>query len=135
MGQSRVILLDTHVVLWLTSDPAKLSGKAKLAIEDARRNADGLAISAITLLELATLAGKNRIDLDISLESFLEEVESRFAVLPITSRACAHMMGLPTTYPKDPADRIIGATALVEGLALLTADREIRRSKAVRTVW
>jgi hypothetical protein len=38
-------------------------------------------------------------------------------------------------YPKDPADRIIGATALVEGLFLLTADRGIRRSKAVRTIW
>lgn len=135
MGQSRVILLDTHVVLWLTSDPAKLSRTARAAIEEARRNANALAISGITLLELTTLAGKGRIDLDISLESFLEELETRFAVLPITSRACARVMGLPATYPKDPADRIIAATALVEGLPLITADREIRRSKTVQTIW
>jgi PIN domain nuclease of toxin-antitoxin system len=135
MGQSRVILLDTHVVLWLTSDPARLSDNARLAIEDARKNANGLAISDITLLELATLARKNRIDMDISFESFLQEIESRFAVLPITGRACARTMGLPATYPKDPADRIIGATALVEGLQLVTADREIRRSKAIPTIW
>src|SRR5580700_1901199 len=44
-------------------------------------------------------------------------------------------MELPPSYPKDPADRIIGATALVEGLSLLTADREIRRSRAVQTIW
>jgi PIN domain nuclease of toxin-antitoxin system len=44
-------------------------------------------------------------------------------------------MVLPASYPEDPADRIIGATALVEGLPLLTADREIRRSKAVQTIW
>ena len=130
-----MILLDTHVVLWLTSDPAKLSRTARAAIEEARRNANALAISGITLLELTTLAGKGRIDLDISLESFLEELETRFAVLPITSRACARVMGLPATYPKDPADRIIAATALVEGLPLITADREIRRSKTVQTIW
>src|SRR5260370_15858981 len=135
MGQSRVILLDTHAVLWLTTDPAKLSGKAKSAIEDARNNGDGLAISDITLLELATLASKGRIHLSISLESFLQEVEARFVVLPTSARPCARAMGLPAAYPKDPADRIIGATALVEGLSLLTADREIHRSKVVNAVW
>ena len=135
MGQSQVILLDTHVVLWLTTDPAHLSVKAKSAIENARKNGDGLAISDITLLELATLASKGRIQLDISLESFLQEVEARFVVLPISGRACVLAIGLPAAYPKDPADRIIGATALVEGLSLLTADRKIRRSKALQTIW
>jgi PIN domain nuclease of toxin-antitoxin system len=94
-----------------------------------------LAICDITLLELATLATKGRICLDISLESFLQEVEARFVVLPISGRACVRAIGLPAAYPKDPADRIIGATALVEGLSLLTADREIRRSKALQTIW
>ncbi len=44
-------------------------------------------------------------------------------------------MRFPTAYPKDPADRIIGATALVDGFSLITADREIHRSKVVRTIW
>jgi PIN domain nuclease of toxin-antitoxin system len=130
-----VIIVDTHVVVWLAFDQAQLSRKARTAIDDARKNGEGLAISDITLLELATLASKGRIRLDISLESFLQEIEARFVVLPITGRACARAMGLPAAYPKDPADRIIGATALVEGLTLLTADREIRRAKAVQTIW
>jgi PIN domain nuclease of toxin-antitoxin system len=115
-----VILLDTHVVVWLAFDQEQISKKARNAIDDARKNADGLAISDITLLELATLASKGRIRLNISLESFLQEVEARFIVLPISGRACA---------------RIIGATALVEGLYLLTADGEIRRSRTVQTIW
>jgi len=122
-------------VLWLTSDPAKLSGNARAAIEVSRRNGDGLAVCDITLLELTTLASKGRILLGLSLESILQEIEARFVVLSISSRACARAMGFPATYPKDPADRIIGATALVEGLSLITADREIRRSKLVRTIW
>jgi len=130
-----VILVDTHVVVWLAFDQDQISRKARVAINDARKNADGLAISDITLLELATLVSKGRIRLNISLESFLQEVESRFVVLPITGRACARAIGFPATYPKDPVDRIIGATALVEGLSLLTADREIRRSRAVQTIW
>ncbi len=130
-----MILVDTHVVVWLAFDQDQISKKARSAIDDARKNADGLAISDITLLELATLVSKGRIRLDISLESFLQEVEARFVILPISGRACARAMGFPASYPKDPADRIIGATALVEGLSLLTADRGIRRSRTVQTIW
>jgi PIN domain nuclease of toxin-antitoxin system len=130
-----VILLDTHVVVWLAFDRAQLSKNATAAIDHARQKAGGLAISDVSLLELAILSNKGRIRLDISLESFLREVEARFIVLPITGRACVRVLGLPAAYPKDPADRIIGATALVEGLPLLTADRNIRRSRALRTIW
>ncbi len=130
-----MILVDTHVVVWLAFHQNQLSKRARDVIDNARKSEDGLAISDITLLELATLASRGRLHLNITLESFLQEVESRFAVLPISSRACARIVELPATYPKDPVDRIIGATALVEGLPLLTADREIRRSKALRTIW
>ena len=130
-----MILVDTHVVVWLAFDQDRISKKARAAIDDARRNGEGLAICDITLLELATLFRKGRIRLEISLESFLGEVEARFVVLPISGRACARALGLPVAYPKDPADRLIGATALVEGLSLVTADREIRRAQAVRTIW
>ena len=130
-----MILVDTHVVVWLALDQTHLSKRARAAIDDARRNGDGLAISDITLLELATLASKGRIRLNISLESFLREIEARFTILPISGRACVRALELPAAYPKDPADRIIAGTALVEGLSLLTADRAIRRSRALPTIW
>jgi PIN domain nuclease of toxin-antitoxin system len=130
-----VILLDTHVVVWLAFDQAQLSKNARAAVNAARENGDGLAISDITLLELATLVNKGRIRLTLSLESCFFVVVGRFVLLTISGRACVRALGLPATYPKDPADRIIGATALVEGLPLLTADREIRRSRAVHTIW
>ena len=82
-----MILVDTHVVVWLAFAPGQLSRRARTAIDEARKQGDGLAISDITLLELAALASKSRIQLNISLESFLQEVEGRFVVLPITGRA------------------------------------------------
>ncbi len=130
-----MILVDTHVVVWLALEPSKISKKARAVIEETRHSGQGLAISDITLLEIAIIESKARIKLNASLETFLAEVEERFLVLPITGRVCARAMGLPATYPKDPADRIIGATALVEGVPLVTADEGIQRSKALRTIW
>ncbi|HEY1801442.1 MAG TPA: type II toxin-antitoxin system VapC family toxin [Terriglobales bacterium] len=130
-----MILLDTHIVLWLAFAPARISRRARTVIDEARRSATGLAISDITLLELATLEGKGRIHLDISLESFLSEMEARFAVLAMTGKICTRAIGLSETYPKDPADRIIGATSLVHGMPLITADEAIRHSKSIETIW
>ena len=130
-----MVLVDTHVVVWLAFDQTQLSKNARAAIDGARRSGEGLAICDITLLELAALANKGRIKLNISLESFLQEVEAWFVVLPINGRACVRAVALPETHPKDSGDRIIAGTALVEGITLLTADREIRRSRVLRTIW
>lgn len=130
-----MILADTHVVIWLALDPSKIAGEAKALIEETRQGGAAIGISDITLMEITMLERKRRIKLGTSLETFLSEVEARFVVLPITSRVCARTLLLPATYPSDPADRIIAATALVEGILLVTADREIQRSKAVQTVW
>jgi PIN domain nuclease of toxin-antitoxin system len=68
-------------------------------------------------------------------ETVLAEVERRFIVLPITAKIALQAYALPPSYPKDPADRVIGATAVIEGLSLVTADQAIRKSKAVPTIW
>jgi PIN domain nuclease of toxin-antitoxin system len=135
LGKTEVILLDTHVVVWLASEPDKLSKKAAQAIAEARKEGGGLAISALTLYELAHLAARKRIQVDLSLELFLSEIESRFVVRPLNARIAAKAVQLPDTYPNDPIDRIIGATAIVDGLPLVTADGYIQRSRAVKTVW
>ena len=128
-------LVDTHVVLWLALEPDRISKKARAVIEQTRQRGHGLAISDITLLEIATAESKGRITLNSSLETFLSEIEARFVVLPITGKVCVRAMALPATYPKDPADRLIAATAIVEGSSLVTADDAIRRSMALPTIW
>ena len=130
-----MILLDTHVVIWLALEPGRISKRARAAIQETRQRGEGLAVSDITLLEIATIENKGRIKLNASLEAFLAEIEARFIVLPITGRICVSALALPAAYPRDPADRVIGATALVEGLSLITADDGIRRSKALKTIW
>lgn len=130
-----MILLDTHVVIWLALEPGRISKRARAAIQETRQRGEGLAISDITLLEIATIENKGRIKLNASLEAFLAEIEARFIVLPITGRICVSALALPAAYPRDPADRVIGATALVEGLPLITADDGIRRSKTLKTIW
>lgn len=130
-----MILLDTHVVVWLASGDARISNAAQTAIEKARQGVRGLAISDFTLFELSLLFRKKRFDLVTDAESFLSEVEHRFIVLPITANVAWQASELPAGYPKDPADRIIGATALVEDIPLITADRQIRNSRALPTIW
>jgi PIN domain nuclease of toxin-antitoxin system len=63
------------------------------------------------------------------------EIERRFTVFPITGNIALRAFALPAGYPNDPVDRIIGATALVEALTLVTADQAIRESGAVPTIW
>jgi len=135
MGRTRLILLDTHVVLWLALQPSKISTTAKAEIEQARSAGSVMMISDISLWEIASLLHRKRIQLDVELGTFLDGVHSRFAVRPITSRACVLLENLPDSYPRDPVDRIIGATALAEGIPLVTADERIRRTKAFATIW
>lgn len=131
-----MILIDTHIVIWIAADPARLSRKATAAIEQARADEDsGIAIAAFTLFELVHMVIRKRIQITLSVESFLEDIALRFVVLPLTVRIAARAVELPSHYPKDPMDRIIGATALVEGLSLVTADENIRRSRILRTIW
>lgn len=130
-----MILLDTHVLIWLAQDYQRISPAARSAINEARKKDRTLAISCITLIETARLATCRRVNLAPDLETFLSDVERRFTVLSITGNIAMQAFALPASYPKDPVDRIIGATALIEDIPLLTADREIRKSRVVPTIW
>ena len=84
-----MILLDTHTVVWLAFEDRQLSLSARNAIEAADKNSESLAISSISIWELALLGQRRRIRIALTLDSFLHEVEERFVVLPITARICA----------------------------------------------
>jgi PIN domain nuclease of toxin-antitoxin system len=130
-----LILLDTHVVIWLAQDYRRISPAARQAIGKAREKDRGLAVSCVTLVEIVRLSSHGRIHLTPTVETVLSEIEHRFLVLPITGNIALQAFELPVGYPKDPVDRIIGATALVEDIPLVTADREIHKSRAVPTIW
>lgn len=129
-----MILLDSHVLIWAVSDTKRLSSAAASAIRRARRGG-GVAVSAISTYEVAWQIASGRVQgygtVEAALLRFLEGVTVR----PITPEIAALATQFPADYPRDPADRIIGATARAEGMTLVTRDERIRRSPLVRTVW
>jgi len=127
-------LLDTHVLLWMASDDKRLSKRAHEAIRKARQHS-GIAVAAITLWEIAWLAHHQRIVVVGSVEAFVRETVAQVILRPVTVEVAVLAARLPESFPRDPADRLIAATAMVEGAALVTADMRIRRSKVVETLW
>ncbi len=129
-----MILLDTHVLFWAVDDSKFLSRTAASEIRRARRDG-GIAIAAISIWELASLLARGRIlgygSVEASLKLLLEGVTIR----PITTEIAALAAQFPDDYSRDPADRLIGATARAEGLTLITRDEKIRRSPLLKTMW
>ena len=126
-------LLDTHVLTWLASEPARLSKKAGDAIRRASQVV-GIAISAITSWELALLATHDRLEIIGTVEAVVEKISSRTAIQPITAKIAVLANQLSADYSGDPCDRLIGATALAEGMTLVTKDTKIRACKQIKTI-
>jgi PIN domain nuclease of toxin-antitoxin system len=129
-----MILLDTHVLVWAVAESKRLSRAAAAAMRKARTE-DGLAIAAITLWELAALVAKGRIQAYGTVEGSVRLLVEGVTVKPLTTEIAALATQFADDYPRDPADRLIGATARAEGLTLLTQDEKIRRSPLLKTLW
>lgn len=127
------IILDTHILLWWLTDHSDLPAKYKKTISDSIANG-ALVISSITLLEIGLLVQKNKINLTRSLQAFLGDLEKAawLQIYPLDSAVVAESVGLGDRLHRDPADRIIIATARVHGLGLLTCDQRIIESKLVQ---
>jgi PIN domain nuclease of toxin-antitoxin system len=131
-----VILLDTHVLVWLMGEPEKLSKAAASAIRRAR-NSDGLSIADVTIWELALLLSRGVLQSCGTVENTVRNLVGRsgVSIKPITPEIAALATQFPNDYPRDPIDRLIGATARAEGLVLVTRDEGIRKSPLLKTIW
>ncbi len=81
------------------------------------------------------LARRGRLRLESTLAAYLQHIESAMIVLPLTSTIAERSTMFSDPYPRDPTDQLIGATALVHGLDLVTRDEAIRGSGQVRCIW
>ena len=130
-----MVLLDSHVAIWLAVTPERLSRAAKKAIAERESQASSLAISVMSLYEIARAIHRGRIEALTTLETFLRTLETVVVTKPLTDHIAVTAAQFPDTFPSDPFDRIIAATALVEGIPLITADERIRKSGVVQTIW
>ncbi len=129
-----MILLDTHVLVWSQRDPRKLSRAAESAIRRAQRSSE-LAISVMTVLELANLIKRGRIRSMENLVTTIAELTNSITVLPVNWEVAMESIHLPAGFNSDPADRLIAATARAQGIPLVTADERILSCASVKTIW
>lgn len=128
-----ILLLDTHVLQWWSAEPERLSDRASGAIAEA----DELAVAGISWYELSWLATHERIDVIIPLPSWLARLASAVRTVAITPAIAHTAVALPSTFPGDPADRLIYATAVECGWSLVSKDRRLRDHPYPRevTIW
>ncbi len=127
------MVLDTHVIHWWAAEPNRLSPAATQAVRDA----DTLAVAAITWYELAWLVRHERILVTIPVRSWLAGLAAHVRTVGITPAIAATAVSLPATFPGDPADRLIYATAIESGWPLVTKDIRMRARPSTRAavIW
>jgi PIN domain nuclease of toxin-antitoxin system len=125
-------LLDTHAVLWIAESSPRLSAKVRTLAGKA--DAEDFGVAAISLLEIARKAHTGEIDLSPDGATWLDDLAHRFRILPLTSGIAWRSVQLDWNH-KDPADRLICATALEHKLTLVTHDQEITHWGGVAVLW
>ena len=130
-----MILLDTNALIWWSTAPEKLSKKARQIIDDTIKK-DEIFVSSISVWEVYLLMKKNRVGFFIDVDSWLEKLESLEFVkfIRVDNKIASQSVKLDFDH-KDPADRIIVATALNLGAKLITSDKRILSYSKVNAVW
>ena len=128
-----MILLDTHVLVWMASDPDQLSQNAREAIHKFK---ESLLISAVSAWEIALLYKRGRLLLPVSPEIFMQRAAARHGLheLPVTAGLAVAAVALPDIH-NDPFDRILIAAALERKCRIVTKDAVISKYPGVSAVW
>jgi PIN domain nuclease of toxin-antitoxin system len=122
-------VLDTHVWLWWLDAPRRLSRAATRAV----RSADRVAVSVMSVLEVADLMERRHIRVDVATRSWIREALVHVECLALTPEIAVDAAQL--RFARDPFDRVIYATARAEGAPLITRDERLRSLDPALTVW
>lgn len=131
---NEVIVLDTHVWLWWLTAPERLSRAAEQAIEQAPR----IGVSTLSAWEVAMLVVRGRISLDRDVSLWVKQAladERVDSLAPSAEVAVTAGLLDAQSFPGDPVDRLIYATARSTGATLLTRDAAIRAFDSRSTLW
>lgn len=123
------LLLDTHIVLWMDSGDERLRSSTRALIDNCWRSGGRILLSAVTAWEIALLVDTERIDLDIPVEAWIERFLRRPGIeaVPLDCRAASRSYRLHHLEHRDPADRLLIATAIELACPLVSYDLRIAR--------
>ena len=132
-----MIVLDTHTLVWWVNGEAEaLSARARTAIE-AELEGGRILVSSISAWELAMLVARGRLALSMDVSEWLAVIGQIDSVnfVPVDNELAVRSAQLPGEFHKDPADRLIVATARRHAAPVITADAKIRDYPHVRSLW
>jgi PIN domain nuclease of toxin-antitoxin system len=121
------LLLDTHVVLWLDRGDDRLRTATRTLIDDCWHAGGSIFLSSVTAWEIAVLVDTGRIDLDLPVEAWIDRFLDRPGIAPaqLSHRAACRSYQLHHLQTRDPADRLLVATAIELACPLVTYDERI----------
>ena len=128
-----MIILDTHALLWWTLDPAEMSPKAYKLCSEVGLNRG--FISSISIWEIGVKIENKKLDIGMTIESYLEKIESLniLKIVPVDENIWIESLALKWEH-RDPADRVIVATARLKKLQIITRDNKISAFYK-ETIW
>ncbi len=132
-----MLVIDTHVLVWWAGSTGDLSVKARRTIERTLKEQGEVIVSSISVWEIAMLVEKGRLLMSMEVERWLDQVSAIEGVRfhPVDTEVAVKSASLPGEFHKDPADRMIVATARKLAVPLVTADEKILKYEHVQSIW
>lgn len=132
-----MIALDTHALVWWVADPKRIPPKARRLIDGAIKASEPIAVSSISVWEIAMLVARGRLELTIDTETWIASVQALpfLTFFPVDNAIALRAVHLTAFPHRDPADRMIVATALGLNATLITADKRLRAYRPLQTTW